>query len=81
VVDGIPLVVGTAVAAGRVVAVTVGTGVVVEESTSTDPERPQPARAQPASSTASTVPVQRPLPNRTSRLYPGFPPGRLSSRP
>jgi AAA domain len=65
VVVGIPLVVVGPLVPGRVVVVAteaVGTGRVVEESTSSGPDPPQPARAQVAASTASAaVPLERRL--------------------
>jgi hypothetical protein len=82
---GMGRVLGAAVGPGRVVAVaavvTVGTGRVVEESTRAGSD-PQPARA-PASAhaTAAMAAERRPGNTAPRALYPGFPPGPVSSPP
>jgi hypothetical protein len=82
---GIGRVPGAAVAPGRVVAVaavvTVGTGLVVDESTRAGSD-PQPART-PISATASAATTTERRPGNTAprALYPGFPPEPLSSPP
>src|SRR5215218_4399469 len=82
---GIGRVLGAAVVPGRVAAVaavvTVGTGLVVEESTSAGSD-PQPARAPiSAAASAATALERRPGNTAPRALYPGFPPGPLSSPP
>jgi hypothetical protein len=78
------LVVGTAVVSGRVEAVAelaVGTGRVVEESTRAGPDPPQAAAAQAAPTVRrATATLERCPGNQPPRaLYPGFPPGPLTS--
>jgi len=84
VVVGMPRVVGTAVAPGRVEEVaelTVGTGRVVEESTRAGSDPPHAATTQAVATVRrATATLERRPGNQPPRaLYTGFPPDRLSS--